>query len=1409
MLPERAWGAVLFADISGFTPLTNALVAEFGARRGADELTRQLNLVYNALITEVETFGGSVIGFSGDAITCWFGGEEGQGARSRGQGAGGKEQGAGGKEQGGDSGDEVSVGVKTATLRALASALAMQQAMARFAALEVDYGLNVNLAIKVAITAGPIRRLLVGDPAIQLIDVLAGSTMDRVAATEQMAQKGEVLLDAITLGQVAAAVTVQEWRTNASTGVRYAVVNAVHEVINPPASSANDLGLAEATAQPWVLPAIYARLLNEQGRFLAELRPATALFLRFEGIDYERDEQAGAKLAAYIHWVQNLVNRYEGSLIQLTTGDKGSYLYAAFGAPVAHDDDSLRAVAAARELRTPPSAFAFITAVQIGLSQGLMRVGAYGSDTRRTYGVLGEETNIAARLMAYASPGQVLLSAPLAEAVSDVYQLADLGLVKLKGKPEPQPVYAVVGARPNTDARLTRLYTTPLVGRDAELAKMVDALKLVQTGAGHILRVEGSAGIGKSHLTAHFIEQAKAQGLEVAVAACQSISQNIAYFAGRQIASALFSLTTLGITNEADAIERIKTAITLVNPNWLLRMPLLGDLLHLPIPDNPTTAAFDPRLRQEALISLAVEIAQTRAREQPLLLLFEDVHWIDEASQGLLLALARVIANAPILLVLVHRPPTRDNEPFLTELADLPHQTYLPLDELAPEGIAALVRNRLGGPVTPLALALIQAQAQGNPFFTEELLDALIDAMHLLPLNGKWALSQALVHTLRDSDCLKQVEHEWTLRADAPLAAVDLGVPTTIHGIVLARLDRLPEPAKLTLKVASVIGRIFPYELLVRAHPAQPDATILTQQLETLLRRDFARLETPEPRLSYIFKHNITQEVVYQTLLEDQLYELHLAVGNRLEELQPDKIEDLAFHFYNADLRRADVRGKTLYYLEAAGQRAQRDYANETALNYFNRALLLEQRWAWLKAKIEILHILGQREEEHRTLEQLALAPDVSEFEAALLWGEYHEAVSDYAKAQAVLQWALSLAQASDDLEGQARCFARLGMIAWRQGDYETAEKEYHQALIVINDEERFRDEEAEIRYGLGLVYRQQGKYDEAQVQFERDLALNRLLINRQNEARALNALGHVAQLRRNLSNALQYYRQALDIRKTIGDLAGVGASLLSLAQGLSNSGDYGQAEPILREALKIHQSVNNRWWEITAWNELGIVYLMVGEWEKAKTCLSSGLSLCHRIGAESNQAYILCNLGQVLREQGQFEEAENALVKGLLSVQAQGDVYAEATYYNDLAMVSLHTKRFEDSIQRSNISLEKFRLLNLLLSTTTNLAILASSYLALGNKPKALICSQEALKILDECSGQGLDYPHRDYWMCYQVLQAVGEMVLANHALTSAYHLLMQQAQRISELQMRQSYLENVPFNRSILRAATEAGLA
>jgi adenylate cyclase len=1378
-LPTAAHGAALFVDISGFTPLTNLLVHRYGPRRGVDELTRRLNAVYTALIAEVERYGGSVIGFSGDGITCWYAAESPLLALN--------------------TQDASTVG---ATGRACASAFAIHAAMISFQTQEVGGGHAIALAVKTAIAAGLTHRFCVGDPAIQLIDVLAGATVDRMAAAEKMAQKGELLLDAATAQQLADTITIADWRTD-DNGARFAVVAELRQPVAPVEPGVSPESLSASEVRRWVLPSIYRRLQDEQSRFLAELRPATALFLRFTGIDYDQDLEAGARLNAYIAWVQQVVNRYEGALIQLTTGDKGSYLYAAFGAPIAHDDDNERALAAALELRTPPANLSFITTTQIGISQGTMRTGAYGSPTRRTYGVLSEETILAARLMSQAQPGQILVSVAVAAAVNERFDMLDAGLLKLKGWEEPQAAYAVWGPRqPSADPLYSR-FSAPLVGRTTELAALTPALEQTLQGQGSLVRMEGPAGVGKSHLAAAFAQEAIGRGLRIVRAVCQSTSQDVAYSATGQMLRALLRLP-LDLT-QAEQLALIEAALQELNSAWLVRMPLLGDLLNLAIPDNPTTAAFDPRLRQEALVTLAVEIVLALARREPLLLLFEDIHWMDEASQGLLLALARMVADIPVLLLLVQRPSLRDEDRFLADVAALPGQFHLALGELPAQGLSELVRYRLQGGVDPLALALIQAQTQGNPFFAEELVDALRDSGQLLLGAAGWHLSDALIEALRNADCLEERAGAWHLAADAPLSAVEMGLPSTVQGIVLARLDRLPEQAKLTLKVASVIGGVFEYDVLTQAHPLQMAETELSEQLTLLLARDFARLETPAPRLSYTFKHNITQEVAYQTLLEDQRQELHLSVAHVLEQLHADRIDDLAFHYVRGDLDCRPVRNKALYYLDAAGRRAQREYANETALSYFNRALALEARWPWLKAKIEVLHILGRRAEQIKTLALLQAAPNAPAFEAALLWGEYYEAISEYERAQQALQQALDLARSHRDAEGEARCLARLGLIAWSQGNYETAEQVYTEALASIGEEERYRDEEAEIRRGLGLVYRQQGKYEEAEAQFQRNLALNRLLNNRPGEARSLNMLGILEFYRRNMDAALTYYRQAQQIYEAVGDLAGVASCLFSIGQGASTSGDYAEAEILLQQALQIYERINDGWWQLFTWNELGVLYLVVGEYTKAQQCLVQGLELSRARGVDSGEAYLLCNLGQVQRELGNLSQAEASLQAALQLAQAQSDVQLEAICYSDLALVSLSTANYSDTLERALASLAKFRICDLELSTTAVLATLAVAYLALGDERKALSYAHQAVALLDACSGDGPDYPQRDYWVCHQVFQALGEPALAQHALQAARRLLMTNADKITDPHMRESFLRNISHNRTILIAFGE----
>ncbi len=1376
-LPERTRGAALFADISGFTPLTEALVKELGPRHGADELIRELNIVYGALIAEVHRHRGSVIGFSGDAITCWFDGDDG--------------------------------------LRATACALAMQQGMSQFAQVQTPSGTSVSLAVKVAIAVGPVRRFLVGDPKIQVIDVLAGTTLDRMAKAEKQAKRGEVVLAPEASSQLLDRAEILEWRDEAETGRRFAVVAKLLcqvETAPGPDLPFPEGEISAGQLRPWLLPPVYERLRTGQDRFLAEIRPAVALFLRFAGLDYDRDDAAGEKLNAYIQWIQSILTRYEGYLLDITIGDKGSYLYAAFGAPLAHDDDPIRAVAAAIELRSPSPGMDYITRVQIGISRGRMRVGAAGSLTRRTYGVLGAEVNIAARLMSKAEPGQVLVSQRVANAAARSYHFRYLGPVELKGKQDPLPVYAVQDSRVPSRQRPATIFTHVLVGRDDELAQMQAVLASAVAGKGQVLRLEGAAGVGKSHLAAEFVERAMAEGIRVALGTCQNISQDISYYPWRQVFRALFGLAE-GLREEdaglavSQQIARLEAAITDTNAGWLLRLPLLGDLVGLPIHDNETTAAFSPQLRQAALFALATEALQAWATHQPLLLMIEDAHWMDEASQRLTLAVGRAIASAPILLVLVHRPPVREDRPLFADLDRSPYCNHLRLGDLPSPGVALLVRNRLQGqPVTALALSLIQSLAQGNPFFTEEVVDALRESGSLcLQDDSTWTLSETIFKTLRAANCLVRdaASGEWALAPGAQVSDVDLGVPDSIEGVVLSRIDRLPEAHKLTLKVASVIGRTFEFDLLARSHPMDHAPEVLLEQIRVLEARDFTQLEEPPPRSLYMFKHNITQEVTYDTLLENQQRELHRAVGQALESLRSEAVEQLAYHY-----SRGDLRDKALCYLDKAARKAQRECANETALNYYNQALALEQRWEWVKGKAETLHVLGRRDEERAALVSLEQISEAPGFDTAYLWGQYHEAVGDYAQARVSVEQArIACAGLTDNKVGEARCLTQLGLIGRRQGDYEQAKDWYGQALELLQGKDTRFNEEAQALNGLGTVHRQQGDYDKAMVCYQRAWALSYTSGNRMGEAEAFNNLGVTAFYQCDFDQARTYHQQALEMRRSIGDRAGEGASLCNLAGAMRDAGDYGQAWDHLSAALAIQQAIGNRWDEANVWNGTGIIYLLVGDLPEARACFERGLKLSQELGDEAGQAYFLGNLGLVVRDQGNLAEAEKLLTEGLALAQKQAERHVIALFLSHLAIVSLLVGNLDQTVERANAALTMRRELDLTLWATADLTTLASAYLARGDTAQALDCARQALSILDGCGGEGPEYPHRDYYVCYQVLSASGQEEAARSALQSAYNLVMARAEKIIDPALRRSFLERVEVNREIVQDYEERG--
>ena len=953
VLPDRMTGTVLFADISGFTLLTAVLAQELGPHRGAELLTQQLDRVFTALIDLVHQYQGVIISFGGDAITCWFA--------------------------------PLPTDSHASAQRALACGLQLQTIMAQFEALTAPHGTPIPLAIKVAIAAGPIRRFLVGDPDYGLLEVVAGDTLNQMAEAEKQTSQGEVVVTAALLQQLTIQPIITDWRMT-ETGQQVAVVSGLASDILPPPAHPLTL-IDEETARPWLLPPVYERLRQGPNEFLAELRPTIALFLKFSGIDYDNDQEAAAQLDRFVRQVQATIQRYNGFLIHVSTGDKGSYLYVVFGAPIAHEDDAYRAVSSSLALRQLIQQLDFLQVVQIGLSSGLAYSGAYGSPLRRAYAVMGNHVNLAARLMVTADPGQILLSEAVANTVTHTFDLLPLPPVLLKGMAEPMPVWAVQGRHLQAPAPLAERSLNPLVGREAEREQLQTALDQLAQGRSATLLIEGQAGIGKSRLIQELLRLAsQEEGEETAVVSLghgDAVEQSTPYHAWRFIFEDLFDLEPYTLSDGPDAAWQ-EHFLAQLSPEQRQVAPLLNSVLPLNLPDTPLTAQMSGEARQEnthRLLVALLQMALSRSAAEtdgptakPLLLIMEDAHWLDSLSWTLLRRVQRVIR--PLLLVLAARPFNRLVPAVYQDLRELPTTICLTLDMLPKTAVNQMVCQRLGvRRLPPLVANLIQDKADGHPFFSEEIAYALRDA--------------GLIE-IEDGQC----------RVAASVADLNrINFPNTIQGVITSRVDLLSPPQQLTVKVASVIGRVFAFRVLEEIYPTPTAPIELQNNLEQLRRLDITPLETPDPNLSYIFKHIVTQEVVYDLMTYSQRQQLHHRTAvwyEQRQEQQSSRYDALLAHHWH----QADNIERAVYYYDRAGSQAFLSYANQEAIRFLTQAINLSaetypaaQRARWHRYLGEATYRLTLMEQSlNQYREALALlSQPLPDNKPRLVWGMLRE----------------------------------------------------------------------------------------------------------------------------------------------------------------------------------------------------------------------------------------------------------------------------------------------------------------------------------------------------------------------------------------------------------------------------------
>ncbi len=1030
-------------------------------------------------------------------------------------------------------------------------------------AIETPQG-PFRLDMRIGISAGITYIVLAGLPIHGLYLVIYGPALRAATRAEQLAKPGTIhIIEAPRL-----------------------------EEHTPPAI---DTSIEPTTTISWehFLPPTFAERLRSHD-LIPEYRRCVPAFANF-ALPVQPED-----LHRLVAHVQAVVLRWGGWLNEVEVGDKGAVFVMLFGAPVARGDDPSRAVGCCLELRDRG------LIDRAAVTVGILFVGAVGSHHRRVYTAQGDDMNLAAHLMQRAHSGEVLVSGRIRSEIMGRYQTSNVTHVITKGHREGVPVAQVIsgGVRMGRGVALQRYlpHEVRLVGRTEERRVLHAAAQRAANGHLSVILLEGESGIGKSYILQDLAATWIDHGHRGYSSECVSGGVGMPLLAWRPILADICGIdegASLKIQREQfeDALLTIPPIDPMIQQSlaWILGVSeeVLGEGVSL---------LSDPE-EQVLLIEVVIELIRAQIQLGPLLIILEDIHWADTLSLQVAAHLLRAPVGEdpfPLCLTLSHRPLDSAVPPALTALRNDRRTTRVRLGRLSSTQSVELIRALLGvTDVHPELRQHIERQTEGQPLFIKEYLRVL-QQQHL-------ACIEDGVAKLKPN-------------------ALTMHVSSSAQGIIQARVDRLDEPTRLTLKAAAVIGRSFPFRLLKKIHPAQPSDHALLSQLTTLIHLNIIDLELEDPERVYRFMYGITHEVAYTSLLFGQRRQLHAAVVRWYEQTYAADIVAgrAAMAVYDvliSHLRRAEEWQRLTRYARIAAEQAAQQFSNTAALRYVEQALVMTTE-ATERVDLLLLRVMiNDRVENHSTqsedLETIHQLSNQLQDPLRLLYVQYYHlghllAVGMYGpvikKCQQFEETMVQIAndQSMPDRLRQIRLLRAgsrdiCGAAYAANGDLRRAQEHHRQALVMaldvrmIGENNRYspyrwldsRMLAGRCFYHLGQIALYEGNLEAATENFHQALAQARTCNNWSGEVRARAGLSQVYLFQQNVTMALGEANRALATSKAVGDRTGQAIILRQFAAISAAQDEYDEALRRAMHALTISSNMRIRMLEVQIWHDI------------------------------------------------------------------------------------------------------------------------------------------------------------------------------------------------------------------------------